>query len=393
MNTVFVSPLNPIAAVFPVGVLPAVNPAIPTTGLFAAAGSQAFSAYTDISGHRMMFPPPEFQVIPMFAAPVQNGGGSNAGLPPAGSGNGGSIGGGGNGRKNDPFEAVNQIRRMIPEIRRSDELTRQIATSIEGFATIAEKLQYIGGVSSLLESTPPETFRFSTLALASIAHDIASRADELTGYVTPGGVTVKTGVDEANMLKPLFNFTVGLEKLLLQKHSLVTDASLMIAAVHFIFVRKGLYTYALRDAAAGKENPVALILTVLHLLDILKRYDVAGFQRDTRLVKAFLEEVRATHKIPQDAGRWALQKYHEMTDGNLAALSVMKKEADILENAMSLFDPSVNDFTRGLYLFSPGIFGYLAAGFTEMGLGQYAEKYAKRSQEEFTTASQLGLTE
>lgn len=396
MHTVFVPALNPMPAVFPTGVFPAVNPAMSTAGLFAPTGGPGSSAYTDISSHRMMFPPPEFHVTPMYAAPAQNGVGSSGSLPPAGNGNGGSNGSDGKGRKKgaaDPFEAATELRRMIPETMRSDELTKQVGTALQGFATVSDKLRYIGNVAALLESIPLDTIRFSPLALTGVAHYVANRADELTGYVTPGGVTVQTGVDEANMLKPLFNFVVRLERKLLQDRSLTTDASLMIAGVHFIFVRKGMYTYVLKDSAAGEKPSIGLISTVLHLLDIIKRYDAAGVQRDARFVRAFLEEVRNVHGIPQDALKWAIDKYHELMDGNFTALSAMKDEPDILEAGIRPLDLAVVDFTRGLYLFSPQIYKRLSAGLEEIGLGEYAERYAKRAEEEYLIASQLGLVE
>jgi hypothetical protein len=396
MHTVFVSALNPAAAVFPGWVFPIFNPAAPATGLLTQTFGCGASHYTDSSRYRMMFPPPQFHVTPLHAAPAQNGGPLDRILPPsAGNGNGGSNGSGGNGKKNgavNPYEAAMELRSMISESADSRELIEKMGSTLKVLGSVADQLIYIKEAVVLLNSIPFETFRFSPLELLSFAHHVSNMADELTGVVVPGGVTVHKGVNENEMLKPLFNFIVRLEQRLMNQKILTNDASIMIADIHFIYARKGLCA-ADDNMPAGQESPLKLALTVLHLLDITKRYDTAGLRNNSVRTRTFLEEIKSTYKIPSDARSWALAFYEEIMNSNLTALGALKDDPDIIEAAMHPLDAAINDFTRGLYLFSPGIFRYFANGLANAGFGQYAEQYARRAEEDLLTALRLGLTE
>lgn len=370
--------------VMPLMSLPRMGPVLPVTSFGAAIELPPAARYRQLTV-------PTFRVPAIFSA--ESGPATEEiATPPRGTekeidspGGGGGSGGNGKAGRVSYRDLFHDLKADLPEIRTAAQLIARLEDDIEKCADVENKLGYIGDVAFLLEASEG---RFGPAGLIEVSHRLAQKADELTGYLTPTGFTTRVPVNIHNNVKPLFRISVDMERKLLEANELKQETTAWIADIHSVHARKGLYFYAMNGE---KTDIQALELTVLVLLDAVKRFEVLGLGGNAEKAQTFLREVQKRHFLPPVLWSWAMVRLEKEVNTNIAALAEWKGDQDIFDSLWEPLRLAWNDTARGIYVYSPQMLKKISDAFGRHGLQDLSSQYAARANSDRAIAQKLGI--
>lgn len=298
--------------------------------------------------------------------------GESAYIPPAGV-HSFAMGGGGSGVRN-PAEIIDTLEEDLSLI------------GVKG-----NKLRYLHGAAVVIERMSADEADRDPHNLLTSVHRLASVTDDVMDFIDAVDQHEEYGVDIADITRPLYIAADRAESAILSRRELTLEVQEMIADVHSLEARKGLYYRALRKRDELPQNNPGLYLTVLHLLDASARYTVLGLYDKAEILEDYLAGVSVAHNLPDDTLLWALATFDTAVDINVEFVARTRFDARSFDPLYDALRLAWKAMTRGIYTFSPYMFQSIAAALEHNGLEELSWHYNDHTKFSMETAKKLGL--